>query len=303
MVYKFGNNSYDFSEKIFIIGVFNITADSFSDGGKYYDGKPLEPKILNDALKMQSEGADFIDVGGESTRPGSEQISVDEEISRVIPVIRLLKKYLSIPVSIDTYKSVVAEEALKEGADIVNDISGFKFDPALPDVTSKYNAGCILMHIKGTPKNMQLNPVYKNVVSEVYRYLEQSVSIAKEAGIKNIIIDPGIGFGKTLEHNLTLINNLFVFHDLGCPVLLGLSNKSFIDKISPTPVELRLGGTIAANSIGIYNGANIIRVHSVLENKKAAEVAFELMKNKNIRSKRPQTRMSVLPPSVLPNDG
>ena len=281
MVYKFGKNSYDFSKKIFIMGVFNITPDSFSDGGKYFDRKPLETQILNDALKMQGEGADFIDVGGESTRPGSENISAEEEISRVIPVIRLLKKHLSIPVSVDTYKSVVAEEALKEGADIVNDISGFRFDTALPEVTSRYNAGCILMHIKGTPENMQLNPVYEDVVDEVYRYLKQSVSIAKDAGIENIIIDPGIGFGKTLEHNLTLINNLYVFRDIGCPVMLGLSNKSFIDKISPTPVELRLGGTIAANTIGIYNGANIIRVHNVLENKKAAEVAYELMKNKN----------------------
>lgn len=281
MIYKFGNRLYDFSEKIFVMGVFNITPDSFSDGGKYFDGKPLETLILNDALKMQSEGADFIDIGGESTRPGAEQISIDEEISRVIPVIRLLKKHLSIPVSIDTYKSTVAGEALKEGADIVNDISGFRFDTALPEIICKYNAGCILMHIKGTPKNMQLNPVYENVVDEVYRYLKQSVSIAKDAGIKNIIIDPGIGFGKTLEHNLTLINNLFAFRDIGCPVLIGLSNKSFIDKISPAPIGQRLGGTIAANTIGIYNGANIIRVHNVLDNKKAAEAAFELMKNKN----------------------
>ena len=223
-----------------------------------------------DAVQMEKDGADFIDVGGESTRPGSENISIGEELDRVIPVISELKSKISLPVSIDTYKSEVAEEALKAGASIVNDISGFRFDDKLPAVTAKYNASCILMHIKGTPKDMQKDPVYNDVVKEVYNYLQDSISIAKKYGIEQIVTDPGIGFGKTLEHNIELIRNLSEFRKLGYPVLIGVSRKSFIDKIQKTPVDERLEATIAANTIGIINGANIIRVHDVKENQKAS---------------------------------
>jgi len=276
MIYKFKNHTYDLSSRTHIMGVLNITPDSFSDGGKYFDSKVKLEKVIEDAIKMEKDGADFIDIGGESTRPGSESISIDEELERVIPVISELKEKLSIPVSIDSYKHEVAEEALKAGAEIVNDISGFNFDEKLPEVTARYNASCILMHIKGTPKNMQKNPEYADVVEEVFNYLQDAVNVAERHGIKQIFTDVGIGFGKNLEHNLTLIKNLFRFKDLNYPVLLGLSRKSFMDKIFPTRMNERLEGSIAANSIGIINGANIIRVHDVLENKRAARIADRL---------------------------
>lgn len=258
------------------MGIINITPDSFSDGGKYFNGKINFDRILQDALKMEKDGADFIDIGGESTRPGSDKISKDEELERVIPAIELIRRNSDIPISIDTYKSEVAEEALKYGADIVNDISGFRFDKNIVEITAKYNASCILMHIKGTPKEMQINPEYKNVVEDVYNYLSDSISIAKNAGIKQIITDVGIGFGKNLQNNLDLIKNLSEFKKLGYPILLGVSRKRFIDSIVPSPANKRLEGTIAANVAGILNGANIIRVHDVLENKKAALIADKL---------------------------
>ncbi len=276
MIYTFGKNVYDLNSRTYIMGVLNITPDSFSDGGKYFESSVKIDKVIEDATKMEEDGADFIDVGGESTRPGSEAITMDEELERVIPVISELKKKINIPISIDTYKHEVAEEALKAGAEIVNDISGFNFDAKLPEIIAKHNASCVLMHIKGSPKNMQQNPLYTNVVEEVYEYLKNSISIAETAGIKQIIIDVGIGFGKNLQHNLTLIKGLSRFKNLGYPVLLGISRKSFMDKIYPTPMNERLEGTIAANSIGIVNGANIIRVHDVLENKRASRIADKL---------------------------
>lgn len=274
--FRFGNVVYDLSSRTHLIGILNITPDSFSDGGIYFDGKINIEKVVEDALKMEKSGADFIDVGGESTRPGSEKVTIDEELERVIPVISELSKKTDLPISIDTYKHEVAEEALKEGAVIVNDISAFNFDEKMPEITAKYNASCILMHIKGTPKNMQLNPEYDDVVEEVYKYLENSVKTAEDAGIKQIIIDVGIGFGKTLEHNLTLIKNLSRFKELNYPILLGASRKSFIDKIYPTPMHERLDGTIAANTVSILNGANIIRVHDVAANKRAVRITDNL---------------------------
>lgn len=276
MKYKFKNIEYDLSSRTFIMGILNITPDSFSDGGKYFDGKVLLKKVIEDAIRMEKDGADFIDVGGESTRPGSEEISVDEELERVIPVISELKKNISIPISIDTYKNRVAEEALKNGADIVNDISGFKFDYLLPEVIAKHGATCILMHIQGTPKNMQQNPKYSNVIDEIFEYLADSIRIAKGNNIHQIIIDVGIGFGKSLEDNLTLIKNLSNFKRLNVPIMIGLSNKSFINNIFPTPVNERLEGTIASNVAAILYGANILRVHNVLNNRKAAIVADKL---------------------------
>lgn len=276
MIYRFRNHTYDLNSRTHIMGVLNITPDSFSDGGKYFDSKVKIEKVIEDAIKMEKDGADFIDIGGESTKPGSESISLDEELERVVPVISALQKKISIPVSIDTYKHQVAEEALKAGAEIVNDISGFNFDDKLPEVTRKFNASCVLMHIKGTPENMQQNPEYDDVVEEVYDYLKKTVMLAENYGIKQIFTDVGIGFGKNLEHNLTLIKNQSRFKKLGYPILLGLSRKSFIDKIFPTPMDERLEGTIAANSIGILKDANIIRVHDVLENKRAARIADRL---------------------------
>ncbi len=279
MIYDFGSKKYDLNSRTYVMGILNITPDSFSDGGKYFDGKLNLEKVIKDAMQMEQDGADFIDVGGESTRPGSENISVDEELERVVPVIDVLKNKINIPVSIDTYKSLVAEEALKAGACIVNDISGFRFDERTAEVTAKFNASCILMHIKGTPRDMQKNPVYGNAVKEVLEYLKESISIAKKYGIKQIITDVGIGFGKTVEHNLELIKNLREFTKLGFPVLLGVSRKSFIDKIYPSSVNERLEGTIASNVIGIMNGANIIRVHDVPENVRAVKITDRILFN------------------------
>ncbi|MFZ4589863.1 MAG: dihydropteroate synthase [Ignavibacteria bacterium] len=276
MIYKFNNLKYDLSSRTFVMGILNITPDSFSDGGKYFDKDIQMQRIVVDAVRMEREGSDFIDVGGESTRPGAQKVSAEEEILRVIPVISEIKKHISIPISIDTYKHEVAEEALKAGAVIVNDISGFQFDDKIAEITKKYNASCMLMHIKGTPKEMQKNPVYDNVIEEIKEYLGKSVSIAKEAGIEQIIVDPGIGFGKTFAHNLEIIKKLNEFKSLGYPLLLGLSKKRFINEIYESNIDERGEGTMAANTVGILNGANIIRVHDVLENKRAALTADAL---------------------------
>ena len=278
MKYRFAKAEYDFGSRTFLMGVLNITPDSFSDGGKYFDSAVMLDKVIDDALLMQKAGADFIDIGGESTRPGAHKVSIAEELERVVPVVNALSRKLSIPISIDTYKSEVADECLKEGACIVNDISGFRFDKDIAAVTAKHNASCVLMHIKGTPENMQKDPVYNGVVMEVLNYLRTSANIAKEAGISQIIIDPGIGFGKTLEHNLELIRNVGVLRELGYPVLIGLSRKSFIDKIFPTPVDERIFGTISASTVAIICGADILRVHDVNENFKAVKIADKILR-------------------------
>ncbi|MDD5361973.1 MAG: dihydropteroate synthase [Ignavibacteria bacterium] len=276
MKYRFGKKEYDFDIRTYVMGILNITPDSFSDGGKFFGTAPEMKKIIESAVQMEKDGADFIDVGGESTRPGADEVSLEQEMERVIPVISEITKRISIPVSIDTYKHQVADEALKAGAVIVNDISGFQFDDKIAYVTKNHNASCILMHIKGTPKNMQNKPVYTDVISEIITYLEKSVSIAKEAGIEQIILDPGIGFGKTFEDNLKIIKNLKEFKNIGYPILLGASRKSFINKIYESSPAERLEGTLAVNTAGIIYGANIIRVHDVLENKRAALTADNL---------------------------
>ena len=278
MKYRFGNVEYEFGKRTFLMGVLNITPDSFSDGGKYFDSTVKLDTVLKDAASMQQCGADFIDVGGESTRFGAKKLTVDEELERVVPVIHAISNVLQIPISIDTYKSEVAEECLKEGACIVNDISGFRFDERMAEVTSKHNASCILMHIKGTPENMQTAPVYENVVSEVEEYLRNSAELATNAGITQIIVDPGIGFGKTLEHNIELIRNIGLLRQLGYPVLVGLSRKSFIDKIFPTPLSERIYGTISANTAAIGLSADVLRVHDVEENYRAIKVADKLLR-------------------------
>lgn len=278
MRYRFGNVEYEFGSRTFLMGVLNITPDSFSDGGKYFDSSVKLEKVIEDALLMQEAGADFIDVGGESTRPGAQKISIDEELERVVPVISAITRRLDIPVSIDTYKSEVADECLKAGACIVNDISGFRFDDRIASVTAKHNASCVLMHIKGTPDNMQKDPVYDNVVSEVADYLQTSIAIATDAGVTQILIDPGIGFGKTLDHNLELIRNIGGLKNFGYPLLIGLSRKSFIDKIVPTPVEERIFGTISASTAAISFGADVLRIHDIDENYQAAKIADKLFR-------------------------
>jgi dihydropteroate synthase len=275
--YIFGPVTYDLFARTYIMGVLNVTPDSFSDGGMYYDSE----RAVRRGLEMVEEGADFIDVGGESSRPGTEPISTDEELRRVIPVIERLAKSVDIPISIDTYKSAVAVHGLDAGAAIVNDISGLHFDGELAGVVAKRNASIILMHIKGTPRTMQQNPTYENVIDEICSYLQEGIRSAQEAGIVQIIVDPGIGFGKTLGHNLTILRKLREFRRFGIPVMVGPSRKSFIGAILDLPVGERVEGTLAALAVAVMNGANVVRVHDVKEMKRAAKVVDALMRSES----------------------
>jgi dihydropteroate synthase len=225
---------------------------------------------------MVDEGADLIDIGGESSRPGSDPVPVDEEIRRTIPVIGKLARKTRVPISIDTYKSEVARAALDSGATIVNDISAMTFDPKMAEVAASNNATVVLMHMKGTPKTMQVNPEYSDVVLEVKEFLLKRSDRVRHAGVRQIIVDPGIGFGKTLEHNLRLVNGLATFRSLNVPILVGPSRKSFIGMILDAPVEERLEGTAAAVAACILNGAHIVRVHDVKAMKRVAAVADAL---------------------------
>ena len=251
------------------MGILNVTPDSFSDGGRFFD----QTDAVLHGFQMVKDGADMIDVGGESTRPGAEYVPADEEIRRVVPVIRKIRQKTSVPVSIDTYKSEVAKAALEAGATIVNDISGLHFDEKMAEVIAEHSASVVIMHIKGTPKDMQTNPEYDDVVREVYDYLSKSVESASNSGIKQIMIDPGIGFGKTANHNLELLNRLEELRGIGVPILIGVSRKSFIGTILDTPVDARLEGTAAAVTASILHGADIVRVHDVREMRRVARVA------------------------------
>jgi len=254
-------------QQTLIMGILNVTPDSFSDGGQFID----EEKAVIHAKKLMTDGADIIDIGGESTRPGSQSLTEEEELDRILPIIKKLVSDLSIPISIDTYKPLVAEECLKVGAHLINDITALK-NPQMIDVVAKYNVPVVLMHMQGTPKIMQENPVYKDVVTEVMEFLRSRSSIAQNAGINEIIIDPGIGFGKTVEHNLKILKNLRKFTTLGYPILIGPSRKSFIGAITGLPVTERVEGTLAAVTIAVMNGAQIIRVHDVKECKRALQI-------------------------------
>jgi dihydropteroate synthase len=278
-IFTFGKKEYNLASRTHIMGILNLTDDSFSDGGKYYEnGKLNIDMALDAAMQMINDGADFIDVGGESTRPGFTPVPADVEIERTATVISELAKLTDIPISIDTYKSKVAEEAIKAGAEIVNDISGFKADYKMAAVTGKYQKTAIVMHIKGTITDMHQHPKYMDVFYEVFAYLKACVETGQRNRIKQIIVDPGFGFGKNLEHNVELLKELKNFKSLNCPILVGLSNKRFINDIFPTPVNDRLSGTIAANVYAAMNGANIIRVHNVIENRKAINV-IDYIKN------------------------
>jgi dihydropteroate synthase len=255
-------------EKTLIMGVLNVTPDSFSDEGLFNN---VETAVAH-AIQMVSEGADVVDIGGESTRPGSEPLSEKEEIERVLPVVQRLHKEISVPLSIDTYKPKIADACLKEGAHLINDITGLK-NPEMRNIIAKHDVPVILMHMKGTPKTMQQNPEYHDLLREITDFFHQQIMIARKEHIHQIIIDPGIGFGKTLEHNLQILSHLTVFKNLGCPVLVGPSRKSFIGGVTGLPVTERLEGTIAAVTISVMNGANIVRVHDVKECKRAVQVA------------------------------
>lgn len=254
------------------MGILNVTPDSFSDGGLYRN----TAQAVDHALRMVDEGADIIDIGGESTRPGSEPVSLDEELRRVIPVIETLSSKITIPLSIDTYKADVACHALEAGASMVNDISGLRVDPEMPRVISEYKVPIILMHIKGSPKNMQENPVYEVLISEIMDYFRVSMRLAAKFSIPDsmFILDPGIGFGKSFNHNLEILNRLDAFTLFEKPLLVGPSRKAFIGSITGTAVaKERIYGTASAVAISIIKGANIIRVHDVKEMVQVARVA------------------------------
>ncbi len=265
-----GNKILDLSSRTHIMGILNVTPDSFSDGGKYF-----EPELaIERGLRMAEEGADIIDIGAESTRPGAEPVTVEEELRRMIPVLKGLLKKTNIPISIDTYKSSVAEASLRAGAQMINDISGLRFDPQMKEVIARFQVPVILMHIKGEPRNMQQNPIYEDLIGEIYVYLAESIRIARGARIsqENIIIDPGIGFGKRLMDNYEIVKRLKEFQGLRCPIMIGPSRKSFIGKVLETPADQRLEGTIAVVAIGIQNGAHIVRVHDVKEVSRACRI-------------------------------
>jgi len=267
-VFTFGTVAYDLSSRPFVMGILNVTPDSFSDGGRF----ALPQDAIRHGIQLAREGADFLDVGGESTRPGSDPVSVEEELRRIIPVIKELSRSVTVPISIDTYKSDVAREALLAGASIVNDVSGLTFDARMASVIAEHKATVVVMHMKGEPKTMQENPHYNDLLGEVMEFLKQGVETAKTSGVRQVIVDPGIGFGKTLDHNLELIRRLSEVTSLGYPVLVGPSRKSFLGTILETAPTERLEGTIAASVICAMKGASIVRVHDVKEMVRALKV-------------------------------
>ena len=263
---------FDFSKKTHIMGVLNVTLDSFSDGGLYLNRE----KAIEHAHRLVADGADIIDIGGESTRPGSESIPWKEEVARIIPVIQAIAKVIRVPISVDTYKAEVARRALDAGAVIVNDVSGLQFDTEMPKIVAQYAVPLIIMHIKGKPRDMQKNPLYEALIPEMLDYFRASTKRAVGSGIceNKIIIDPGIGFGKTYLHNLEILKNLSEFKSLAKPIVVGVSRKAFIGKIlGNVSASERLEGTASAVAISILNGADIVRVHDVKEMVKVAKVA------------------------------
>ena len=259
-------HSLNLGKRTHVMGVLNVTPDSFSDGGLFFQ----KERAIEHGLRLAQDGADIIDVGGESTRPFSEEVPLQEELDRVVPVVEALSRAVQVPISIDTCKVEVARQALKAGASIINDISALRFDQDIIPVAAEAGIPVILMHMQGTPGNMQKNPFYQNLIPEILDFLKQAVDRAVSGGIKNdmIIVDPGIGFGKTVEHNLEIIKELGQFRGLGRPVLLGTSNKTFIGRLLNKEPHERDTGTMATIAAGALNGADIVRVHNV---KKAVE--------------------------------
>lgn len=256
-------------DRAYTFGILNVTPDSFSDGGKYYS---FDSAVAH-AVKLIEEGVDVIDVGGESTRPGADRVSEEEELRRVIPVIEAIKKHREeVFISIDTTRSKVASDALKAGAAIINDISAGLFDNKMWDVVKEYNAAYILMHMQGNPKTMQVNPDYGDVVADIYDFLLNRVEKAKKYGIKNLIIDPGIGFGKSVSENYEILKRLNEFKGIGLPIMVGVSKKSFLGKSLNLEVNDREDATLIAESLSIKNGARFIRTHNVKKAVSASSV-------------------------------
>ena len=275
----------EFHDRPLIMGVVNVTPDSFFDGGSYLD---TEAAVAH-AVSLVEEGADLVDLGAESTRPGAEEVSEAEELRRVIPVMTALAKVVTVPISIDTSKAAVAQEALDAGAVLVNDVTALRGDPAMADVVARAGAGVVLMHMQGMPLTMQHAPHYDDVVGEVSSFFEERIRFALSHGIarRQIILDPGIGFGKLLEHNLALLAQLFQFHQFECPLLVGVSQKGFLGQILDRPVKERQWGTAAAIAMAVDRGAEILRVHDVKAMKDVVQVAAA-MSRKTIVSRKAQ---------------
>ena len=268
----FGTKKIDCSRRTLIMGILNVTPDSFSDGGKFFSPQAA----AEHGRRMIDEGADIIDIGGESTRPkgaygeGAQTVSADEELRRILPVVKELRKAGDCLLSIDTYKAEVAEQAILEGADIINDISGLSLDPKMAAVVARHNAALVVMHMQGTPATMQSDPHYEDVVNEVKQELSARAATARAAGIGTVIVDPGFGFGKNYRHNLLLLKHLGSLKEIGCPILVGTSRKGFIGTATDTEIGDRLDGTSATVAIAIMNGAAIVRVHDVRQMKRVA---------------------------------
>ena len=262
------------------MGIINISTDSFYEKSQCHS---LD-EVLATAERMIREGADYLDLGAESSRPGSKPISDQEEMDKLIPVVSSLVKKVDIPVSVDTYKPAVAQEALQAGAKIINDITGLQKSPEMAEVVSRLDGGVIIMHMQGTPITMQENPNYENVVNDVKKFLGKSVEIAEAAGIlpDRIVVDPGIGFGKNQKHNLDILNNLEQFAELKKPILLGISRKSFIGNILNLPPEERLEGSLAASVIGVCKGGSILRTHDVNATRNAVKVAEAIIHGESL---------------------
>ncbi|MBP1648837.1 MAG: Dihydropteroate synthase [Bacteroidetes bacterium] len=286
--FKLGKKDLDFNERSYIMGVLNVTPDSFYDSGRHFDVQ----RALDHALAMVEEGADIIDVGGESTRPrgsaygvGAIEVPAEEELRRVLPVVEQLVRATDIPISVDTYKSEVAREVLKAGASMINDISGFRFDPLMAEAIGGAGGSAVIMHTSGKPDVMQQRTSYQDLFGEIRAYLQEGIFLGVAAGVRQILLDPGIGFGKTSEDNFRLVAGLGKFKDLGYPLLVGVSRKSFIGKPLDLPVECRLEGSLAALTGAILNGASVVRVHDVMESKRAAVIADALRRaNDTVRS-------------------
>lgn len=259
-----------------VMGALNVTPDSFSDGGDFY----VPEAALDRALAMVSEGADILDVGGESTRPGSDPVTVEEELRRILPLIEYLAPRISVPLSVDTVKSEVARAATAAGASIVNDVSGLRADPGLAAVAAHAGSALVVMHLRGTPRTMQLDTRYADLVGEVFRGLRESVELAEAEGVprERVIVDPGIGFGKDAQGNLLLLRRLGELRGLGCPLLVGASRKAFIGKVLGAGVPKdRLEGSLAAAVMAVGNGAHIVRVHDVAASRRAVDLAWAVM--------------------------
>ena len=265
------HGNIDMRRRTAIMGILNITPDSFSDGGRYLDPEAA----VRRGVELAEEGADVIDIGGESTRPGARSVTTEEELERVLPVIRGLRRVLTLPLSIDTYKAEVARRALEEGVDLVNDVSALRFDPDMVSLVAKEQVPVVLMHMQGRPRDMQLEPRYQDVLSEVRIFLRGRIETATEAGVDQtrILIDPGIGFGKNLDHNLTLLRSLPSLGSLGAPLLVGPSRKTFIGRILNLDADQRLEGSLGAAVAASLGGANMLRVHDVRGTARAVRVA------------------------------